>query len=198
MIGVSRRSRQPAPLESDARDTRSSGWNGIDPGAPLVPGKSSATSDHLVLELPHTSQAPGIARRWVDKSFAEELDDDAQHTAKVLVSELVTNAVVHGRGTPEIHAQLGRDVLLVEVIDEGPGFTPTVREPHPDTVGGNGFRIVEEEARRWGIRDGAAHVWFELPRHAQRADRATSGPISDTQRPGQEPKETRRIHPPRR
>jgi anti-sigma regulatory factor (Ser/Thr protein kinase) len=141
----------------------------------------------LVLELSRTSQAPGIARRWLAESFAEDLDSLAQETATLLVSELVTNAVVHGRGRVEIHAQLGRDHLLVEVIDEGPGFTPTVREHDPGTVGGCGLRIVEHEASRWGIREGAAHVWFELPRHPAGSDRKTSAPIPDPQRSRQEP-----------
>ena len=109
----------------------------------------------------------------------------------------MTNAVIHGRGRIEVRAELDRDRLLVEVIDEGPGFTPTVREPHPDTAGGNGLRIIEEEACRWGIREGAADVWFELPRHAQGADRAT-GCHPDTQQPGREPnkvKQTAATHP---
>jgi anti-sigma regulatory factor (Ser/Thr protein kinase) len=125
-------------------------------------------SSLLVLEVPRTSQAPGIARRWLAESYAQDLDHHAQETAKLLVSELVTNAVTHGHGRVEIHAQLDRDRLLVAVIDEGPGFTPTIRERDPDIPGGRGLRIVDAEASRWGIREAAADVWFELPRHPAR------------------------------
>ncbi len=142
-------------------------------------------SAQFVFELPRTSQAPGRARRWIAESFAEELDGCAQEKARLLVSELVTNAVVHGRGRMEIHAHLDRDRLLVEVIDEGPGFTPTIRERDPSTPGGDGFRIVEDEAGRWGIREGAADVWFELPRHRPGSDHEISGPVPDAPRSGE-------------
>ena len=31
-----------------------------------------------------------------------------------------------------------------------------------DDVGGRGLGIVERMTRRWGIREGTTHVWFEL------------------------------------
>ena len=179
MIGVGLGSRQPKPLESEPREARSCECFGIDPRAALLPGKGR----QLVLELPRTSQAPGMARRWLFASFAEELDSRAHEKAQLLVSELVTNAVVHGRGRMEIHAQLDRDRLLVEVIDEGPGFTPAVGERDPESAGGDGLRIVDEEASRWGIREGAAHVWFELRRHRPGSDRKVSDPVPGTKRP---------------
>lgn len=118
----------------------------------------------MALELPRTDQAPGIARHRLAESFASELDDLAQQRAKLLVSELVTNAVVHGRGRIELHAQLDRDRLLVEVIDEGPRFVPPVRGRDPNAAGGHGLHIVEQESSRWGIREAGAGVWFELQR----------------------------------
>lgn len=135
-----------------------------------------------MLQLPRTRQAPGIARRWLAKSFGSEVDDLTQQTAKLLVSELVTNAVVHGRGRIELHAQLDGDRLFVEVSDEGPGFRSMRRGRDPDPAGGHGLHIVEEEASRWGIREGRADVWFELPRHAADPDRRMHGPIPDAQR----------------
>lgn len=116
------------------------------------------------LELPRTRQAPGIARRWLAGFLASEPDGLMQQKAMLLVSELVTNAVVHGRGRIELRAELDGDRLLVEVDDEGPGFTPTDGARDPGVAGGHGLRIVEEEASRWGIRKGKADVWFELPR----------------------------------
>jgi anti-sigma regulatory factor (Ser/Thr protein kinase) len=118
----------------------------------------------LVLGLPRANQAPDIARRWVAETFAAELDILQQQKARLLVSELVTNAVIHGRGRIELRARLDQDRLLVRVIDEGPGFTTALRERDLDTPGGDGLRIVDAEASRWGIREGAADVWFELRR----------------------------------
>jgi signal transduction histidine kinase len=121
-------------------------------------------SGQLVLQLPRTSQAPGIARRRLSDSFGAELEGLERDTASLLVSELVTNAVVHGRGRIELHAQLDQDLLRVEVIDEGPGFTWTVHEHDFGIPVGLGLEIVDAEASHWGIRDDTAHVWFELKR----------------------------------
>ena len=150
-----------------------------------------------VVELPRTRQAPDVARRWFAESLASELDSLAQQTATLLVSELVTNAVVHGRGRIELHAELDRNRLLVEVIDEGPGFVPAVRGREPDIVGGYGLRIVAEEASRWGIREGASAVWFEIPRHESGTNPRLRGPVQDPRWPQQGPEgfRSRRIRP---
>jgi anti-sigma regulatory factor (Ser/Thr protein kinase) len=116
----------------------------------------------LVLELPRSSQAPERARGWVAETFAAELDSLQRHKARLLVSELVTNAVIHGHGTIEIRTRLDQDCLLVRVIDEGSGFAVNLRERDFDTPGGHGLRIVDAEASQWGIREGTAEVWFEL------------------------------------
>jgi anti-sigma regulatory factor (Ser/Thr protein kinase) len=137
----------------------------------------------LVAELPRTGQAPGIARRRLVEWFAAELDRLELQNAKLLVSELVTNAVIHGRGRIELHALLEQDRLRVEVINEGPGFMPAVRERDHDTRDRWGLRVVEEQASRWGIREGAAGVWFELARQLPGPDGKPSGPSADAQRP---------------
>jgi anti-sigma regulatory factor (Ser/Thr protein kinase) len=70
---------------------------------------------HLVDDLaalPRSIEAPGVARRWLVESFAEELDVSAREKARSLVSELVTDAVVHGRGRIVIRVQLDRERLL--------------------------------------------------------------------------------------
>lgn len=94
-------------------------------GRDVPVGQSRAVIAQAVLELPPTPQAPGIARKWLSESFAAQLEPREQETAKLLVSELVTNAVVHGRGRIELHAELDQDRLLVDVSDEGPGFART-------------------------------------------------------------------------
>jgi anti-sigma regulatory factor (Ser/Thr protein kinase) len=88
--------------------------------------------------------------------------------ARLLTSELVTNAVVHGRGAIGLSALLDEDRLMIEVIDEGDGFERTVRQHGLDAVGGNGLNIVDRLASRWGIHAGSSHVWFELERPGPR------------------------------
>lgn len=120
------------------------------------------------LELPRDSSAPGRARRWLADSFRSELDPEELERATLIASELVTNAVVHGRGEIILRGELNEDRLLVEVIDEGQGFERTVRQRNFDAVGGWGLAVVDAQASRWGIHEGTTHVWFELERRGPR------------------------------
>lgn len=131
-------------------------------------GGRSPVSTSLVLELPRTSTAPGIARQRMSEWLATEPDRSGFTDAELLVSELVTNAIVHGRGRIELRAHLDRRRLLVRVVDEGTGFVPGVRERKIDGGGGRGLGIVEAAASRWGIRQGAGDAWFELDRPGPR------------------------------
>jgi anti-sigma regulatory factor (Ser/Thr protein kinase) len=125
-------------------------------------------SAQLELQLPTSDQAPEIARRRVVERFAAQLDPVQLEDARLLTSELVTNAVVHGRGAIGLNALLDEDRLMIEVIDQGDGFERTVRQHGLDAVGGNGLNIVDRLASRWGIHAGSSHVWFELERPGPR------------------------------
>lgn len=114
--------------------------------------------------LPQAVDAPGVARRLVAGWFAPGLPDGTVDTAKLLVSELVTNAVIHGHGQVTLRAQILERRLLVDVIDEGDGFDCELpkRDFQAPGVGGWGLRVVDAESSRWGLRPGRSHVWFEL------------------------------------
>ena len=118
--------------------------------------------------LPRDGTAPGAARRAVDRWFGERLESAELESLKLLTSELVTNAVVHGVGKITLHARLDDDRVLVEVVDEGHGFERTLHKRDFDEVGGRGLAIVDAEASRWGIHEGTTHVWFELERSGPR------------------------------
>jgi anti-sigma regulatory factor (Ser/Thr protein kinase) len=88
------------------------------------------------------------------------------HTLRLLVSELVTNAVRHGgHGEPvELRAHWNSEVH-VEVIDHGDGFTPHPRAGQLDDPGGFGLFLVGRLADRWGVEtNDATRVWFVLHR----------------------------------
>jgi two-component sensor histidine kinase len=85
----------------------------------------------------------------------------AQHDdAGLMVSELVTNALVHGRGAITIRIASQPAHLTIEVADEGHGTVSIV--PAPGAAGGWGLRIVDELADDWGTRKGSTRVWFRL------------------------------------
>ena len=78
---------------------------------------------------------------------------------ELLVSELVSNAVRHGRGRICMLLSLAGDRMYLDVRDGGHGSTPTVRER--TDLGGRGLRIVQHLADRWGtkVNDAGTSVW---------------------------------------
>jgi anti-sigma regulatory factor (Ser/Thr protein kinase) len=117
----------------------------------------------LDLELPSTSAAPPRARGALDR-IAERLSPERLKDVRLLVSELVTNAVRHAEGEMvRLVVRVGDGSLRVEVHDPGGGFT--VRAPSRDPLrsSGWGLVLVEELADRWGV-DAAprTRVWFEM------------------------------------
>lgn len=119
-------------------------------------------------ELPRAPNAPGEARRALAGWYGTVLENDELYRAKLLASELVTNAILHGQGRIMLRSHIDEDRLLVEVMDEGEGFEHEVRRRDFEDVGGRGLSIVESEASRWGIHEGTTHVWFELERSGPR------------------------------
>lgn len=93
---------------------------------------------------------------------------EAPFNLQLLISEVVTNAVVHGGagGTAPIEVKLalvGRCVA-VEVTNTGPPFGYTPGLPADTELGGRGLALVDALAERWGTthEDGRTTVWFEL------------------------------------
>jgi anti-sigma regulatory factor (Ser/Thr protein kinase) len=123
---------------------------------------------HLQVELRRASFAPGDARRALRNLCADHVEEDLLVDAELLVSELVTNAIRHGRGEISLCARVDQDRLLVEVIDEGSGFERELRRREFEQVGGWGLDIVEDVSSRWGVHEGTTHVWFELERPGPR------------------------------
>ncbi len=84
--------------------------------------------------------------------------------ALVLVSELVTNAVVHGRSNPRLAvlARVGGG-LFVGVGDDDSRH-PVMQDEDQQALGGRGLRLLDSLATRWGVRPEPPGkvVWFEL------------------------------------
>jgi anti-sigma regulatory factor (Ser/Thr protein kinase) len=116
----------------------------------------------IALNLPRSASAPAVARGAIDARFAG-LGQQRLTDLALVVTELATNAVVHGHGDIRLKLQHDDDDLLRgEVIDQGGGFEQEVRDVGPSDFGGRGLLILEALASRWGIHEGTTHVWFEL------------------------------------
>jgi anti-sigma regulatory factor (Ser/Thr protein kinase) len=79
----------------------------------------------------------------------------------VVVSELVTNAVLHGGGCVELNLAAHDERVVIAVAD-GSAVVPRRRDP--DQAGGRGLRLIEALAVGWGVHDheGGKRVWVEM------------------------------------
>jgi serine phosphatase RsbU (regulator of sigma subunit)/anti-sigma regulatory factor (Ser/Thr protein kinase) len=128
-----------------------------------VPPHSAAP---YAASFPEGLEAASAVRRWIRQS-SRGLDRALREDTVLLATELVTNAVRHGRGDVAVRLWPGPDVVRVEVSDANP------HRPEPggydlDAEDGRGLLIVGALSSRWGtapLPGGAGKtVWFELDR----------------------------------
>ena len=92
----------------------------------------------------------------------------AEPTDEVLLvaSELVTNAVRHGRGEVELRVDLRGPAVRLEVLDDGhAALEEAVVDPPSLDEGGRGLPLVRAVSERWGAGfddRGRTLVWAEL------------------------------------
>lgn len=92
-------------------------------------------------------------------------DGEVADVAELLVSELVTNALVHGGGGASLAVTVAPGGVRVEVADDLPDeLQPVVRPTSASATGGRGLALVEALATAWGVRraPGGKVVWFHL------------------------------------
>ena len=127
----------------------------------------------LERELSVTPEAAAEARHALG-DIADVLPGGRARDVRLLVSELVTNAVRHANLDAGdlilLVIELVDTQLRVEVHDPGGGFVPTSPSPDPARPSGWGLYLVAELADRWGVEsDERTLVWFELDRAAAAA-----------------------------
>lgn len=108
----------------------------------------------------------GQARRFVDQVLSRWHCDAVLDDVKLLVSELVTNAVIHAHSEVEVAVRLLTDSIRIEVVDRGTTSTLLPTEPPQDAESGRGLLLVESMASAWGVEplENGKSVWFEVPR----------------------------------
>jgi hypothetical protein len=107
-------------------------------------------------------ESPGRARRIIDLALEGE-DPELVDRARLVVSELVTNAVVHARTPVEVRIVQLRPGWRIEVTDSSLDPVRT-RRPATQARSGRGLEIVERVSDAWGAEFDGAHkvVWAEI------------------------------------
>jgi anti-sigma regulatory factor (Ser/Thr protein kinase) len=114
--------------------------------------------------LPKAPGSAAQARLFLDR-IRGDVSERVFEDARLLVSELIANAVEHVVEAGEIELRIDVDALRlrVEVLDPGPGFTPVPRRAGDPKDSGWGLHFMAQVADRWAAdRAGRGRVWFEL------------------------------------
>ncbi|MER5193255.1 SpoIIE family protein phosphatase [Streptomyces sp. NPDC002755] len=184
-------------------------------GAPAHPSTHSVALPHTRATLNGSPLAPGAARELVRAALtewaglgllgAEEAGGPGERLAQdttLVVSELVTNAVVHAGTDVELACRLEEDpehpghpggcrAVVVEVSDHHPSRAPrdgTAEPSYGTPEYGRGLRLVAALADAWGVtyRRGTKTVWARLlPTVAESRDADLPG-HGDQPHPGHE------------
>lgn len=130
----------------------------------------------------------GRARRWArSRLVGSGIKDDEPiaETLILLISELVTNAVVH-TGCPAVLRMLFGETVRVEVADSS-NCPPRPRHAEGDDTNGRGLELVDGLADRWGWQpEGAGKsIWCEVDRGGTGAE--TGGAYDASREPSRDP-----------
>ncbi|MDP9240579.1 MAG: serine/threonine-protein phosphatase [Actinomycetota bacterium] len=129
-----------------------------------IPSADAARSEVERMDVPRGIRSVRLTRRFCLALFLRwQLSRDLVDATRLVVNELVTNALLHGRGPVELVLRRTPSMLYVEVIDAS-GHMPRRRLASVDDEGGRGLHLVASLSQRWGVRpvgDGKS-VWAAL------------------------------------
>lgn len=145
----------------------------------ITPCRQTPAQEHKLLgvaELPSlTRPARGGAltdaeRNWPRRMRAAATEtlrewglNDLQDDVQIVVSELVTNAVLHTAASRiAVRMNLFTGTVRIKVDAAMDTCSPVRRSPGPEQEHGRGLMIVDELASRWGVAEEGNVVWCEI------------------------------------
>ncbi|MGW1916928.1 ATP-binding protein [Streptomyces sp. NPDC002076] len=106
------------------------------------------------------------ARRMVVESLHSWRLGGVAEAAELLISELVTNSVVHADGACiNFTLEYADEELMIRVSDDSPGDFPAPRQPSATAEHGRGMILVDHFAKEWGTSangNGTKSTWVCL------------------------------------
>jgi anti-sigma regulatory factor (Ser/Thr protein kinase) len=127
----------------------------------------------LLVALPRDPQAAQEARRQIEQDMAGRLSAAALDDVKIVATELVNNAVIHGTGEVALSVATDDAVARIVVRSDGVTATPALHSRTPGIGGGWGLRIVDRLAIAWGAIEPGT-VWADLPLEPEHFPRASA------------------------
>jgi anti-sigma regulatory factor (Ser/Thr protein kinase) len=121
----------------------------------------------IYLRLAPEPEVVTTARHTLDR-LTDLLPAEKVEGVRLVVSELVTNSILHAGLSPNdrisLTVRVSAGSVHGRVCDSGPGFKmPSEPRPQPGLKGGWGLPIVETISDRWGVeQNSCACVWFEI------------------------------------
>jgi anti-sigma regulatory factor (Ser/Thr protein kinase) len=116
----------------------------------------------LSVDLPPEPSSASRARSLARERLTA-YPEDTQETIALLVTELVTNAILHARTPMQLTMEAHPDHVRI-CVEDGSPERPEVRHYDPDSVTGRGLALVEQLASSWGIESNPSGkvVWCEV------------------------------------
>lgn len=118
------------------------------------------------LDLPLEPSSPSRARHFVRGVLGDwDVGGETTEDAALLVTELVTNAIIHARTSVQVVVDRTDSTVEFSVTDSGPGVI-RMEEPRPDSVTGRGIFMLDQIAAGWAVITGDGPqktVRFSLP-----------------------------------
>jgi len=117
------------------------------------------------IELSPTPASVAAARRWSSDVLARVDAEELADTMALLVSELVSNVVLHARTPCSLSISREQDRIRVEVSDASDRMPGVSRRTDPLAQSGRGMQLVDGLSAAYGVDPqpmGGKRVWFEL------------------------------------
>jgi anti-sigma regulatory factor (Ser/Thr protein kinase) len=146
-----------------------------------VSTKRMPLESFTTLALPRDLGTPAQGRRLLESAL-DSLPESVLADAQLLLTEVLSNAILHGSAGPgarlDVLVEADESVVRVTVTDRSPQFPrPAIHPPDPLAASGWGLYLLERLAKQWGVDDapdGGSAVWFELSVGRSRPTRPSS------------------------
>jgi anti-sigma regulatory factor (Ser/Thr protein kinase) len=122
------------------------------------------------IELQPAPESVAAARRWSVQRAEQAGYGALSDTVALLVSEVVSNVVLHARTPCELRLHTADHRMRVEVLDGSDALPAANRVPDPMSSSGRGMVLVEALSEAHGstpLPGGGKVVWFQLAEPAE-------------------------------